>query len=131
MYTYSFKIYGKGDPYPYLTLFLKAKDRFSKYDSILIRAFDEKPEDWSPSVQDSCIKKEPYNRKIFFGWLRAQRVYGYTGWINPEHCSPQDLYIVLRSSNIYNVIVDTDDPEDIGDYSGAYDSDDDDPDIVY
>ncbi len=122
MYTYSFNIYLKDCAFVYMLIVLEAKDRFSLYDSIRIKVLNEKPENWSTSVEDSCQKKGVYTGFFFFNWLRKQSLWGYTGWIVPEHCSPHALYSVLKRSDEYNVIVDTDDPDDIGDPSPYYDS---------
>ncbi len=129
MYTYSFNIYHKHSPYVFLAIFMEAKDRLSSYRHILIRKYNEKPEDWSTSVVKSCEKEVPYSGKHFFEWLGEQRYRGYTGRISPFSFSPHQLYSVLNTSMEYDVLVDTDDPADIGD--PGFDDDDYDPDVVY
>ncbi len=120
MYTYSFNVYHKDSPYVYLSMFLEAKDRFTPYDSILIKVFNEKREDWSTSVQDSYQKKGIYSGRYFFDWLCGQCLYGYGVCSLGAFFSPFDLYSILsRSDSRYDVLVDTDDPEKIDD-PGTY-----------
>ncbi len=129
MYTYSFNIYKDDNPHVYMAIFLQAKDRNSPYESILIRMGNEEPEDWSSSVEDSCKKKGPYSGRPFFKWLSNQHL-AIPSRISPFDCSPHDLYNVLDRSVEYDVLVDTDDPADIGD-PGHKDDDMYDPGIVY
>ena len=119
MYSYSFNIYFKDSHNFYIGIIIKAKDKFSPYESILIKIFNEKREQWSTSVKDSMIKKQPYNGSVFFNWLGRQRFWGYTGSVNLSTFSPFILYSVLKRTDRYDVSVDTDDPTDISD-PGTY-----------
>ncbi len=114
-YTYSFNIYKKACPHVYMAIFLEAKDRIHFYNEILIKMLDEKPEDWSTNIDDSCRKKGPYSGKPFFKWLLNQQPFFHFGWLRNLYFSPYELYRVLDKSDEYDVIVETDDPADIRD----------------
>lgn len=132
MYTYTFTVYlPDSHQKPYITIILEAKDRFSPYESILIRMFNEKREDWSTSVQDSCMKEVPYNGEIFFSWLSEQCLFDYGAcYINLSCFSPYALYFVLNKSDRHKFSFDSNDPEDIED-PGTYFHDMYDSNVVY
>ena len=119
MYSYAFNIYFKDSHNFYIGIKIKAKDKFSPYESILIKKFNEKCENWSTSIKDSIQKEGVYSCRYFFDWLRRQRFWGYTGSVNLSTFSPFILYSVLKRSDHYDVSVDTDDPTDISD-PGTY-----------
>ncbi len=124
MYTYTFTIYSHVEPQePYITIILEAKDRVSPYESILIQKYNEKREDWSTSVRDSCKKDVPWDGELFFGWLSRQSLFDYgDGRILLSCFSPYALYAVLDKSDKYIFSFDSNDPEDIED-PGTYFSD--------
>ncbi len=130
MYTYSFNIYKKNCPYVYLAIFLEARERVLPYYRILIRKYNEKPDDWSTSVEESCEKEAPYSGRHFFEWLWDQNHRGYCPDPIGVDFSPFQLYNELIMSDEYDVLVDTDDPADIGD-PGSYYNDMYDPTVVY
>ena len=119
MYYYIFNIYFKKDNLFYMAIHLNAKDKFSRYESILIRDvdLDEKCENWITNEEDSKKKKKkaPYGIEIdlFFQMLDVQSV-----WSIPSHVgdwfSPYELYHALNRAKMFVVSVDTDDPRDIG-----------------
>lgn len=130
MYSYSFNIYHKNSAYVYIAIFIKAKDKFSPYENIIIKKFNGKCENWSTSVKDSIQKEGVYSCRYFFNWLRKQCFWGYTGCVSLSTFSPFILFSVLKRSDDYDVSVDTDDPTDISD-PGTYFDDMYDPNVVY
>ena len=120
MYTYSFNIYFRSNNDFYMGIDVKAEDKFSWYESIIIRDLDEKCENWSTNVKDALKRKISYTkygsifiRGRFFEWLEKQCVLGIPSHVSALF-SPYELYNVLTYTDEYTFSLDTDDPSDIG-----------------
>ncbi len=126
MYSYLFNIYQ--DQSPIMSILLKAEDRFTCYESIFVKAGGEQ-EEWKANKEALWDIKDT-EVELFFCWLETQR--------DPVPCSyhrscfaPYALYKLVKSTPVYDITVETNEPiEDFGD-PGTYFDDPDDPNVVY
>ncbi|MDO4840075.1 MAG: hypothetical protein Q3990_05305 [Desulfovibrionaceae bacterium] len=130
MYSYLFNIYYKGFPDIIVSILLKAKDRFSRYESIFVKVGNGKQEEWKAGKEGLYDIKD-IKAAYFFEWLEMQSglvpyEYIYRHWL-----APYELYTAVKSSVQYDITVETKDPvEDFGD-PGSYFDDQYDPNVVY
>ena len=130
MYTYSFNIYDSHSSNIFITVILKAENRFSVYKSIFIKPLGDNQEEWETSVE-ALNKKGARYGAIFFDWLRGQRGTVPYMPINSYYFTPYEFYKAVKRSDLYNITVETNEPvEDFGD-PGTYFDDMYDPNVVY
>ncbi len=119
MYSYLFNIYDEGAPDVIVSILLKAKDRFSCYESIFVKVGNGKLEKWEDREQ-ALSKIKDIEVANFFYWLEFQ--YGMVPYryIGNERFAPYELYGVVKGSFDYDITVETNEPvEDFGD-PGTY-----------
>ncbi len=127
MYSYLFKISIMGTIDPFMTILIKAEDRFAPCDSIFVKPRGEQ-EEWKANKEALWDIKNA-DVAYFFDWLELQ--YGFDHHIDRALVAPYELYYAVKESDKYDITVETNDPvEDFGD-PGTYFEDNYGPNVIY
>ncbi len=120
MYSYLFNIsYVESPDDVFMSILMKAKDRFSRYESIFVSTANDEKKEWKAN-KEALYGLDDDEAARFFDWLKRQ--YGLVPYILIElSCfEPYALYKAVKKSFEYDITVETNEPvEDFGD-PGSY-----------
>ncbi|MDO4840476.1 MAG: hypothetical protein Q3990_07365 [Desulfovibrionaceae bacterium] len=112
---------------PFMTILIKAEDRFAPCDSIFVKPRGEQ-EEWKANKEALWDIKNA-DVAYFFDWLETRHGLVPYDYIRRSCFAPYELYEAVKKSFMYDITVETNEPvEDFGDPGSYFD---DMPDAIY